>query len=138
MKKVRAVIIGCGGFCRNTLLGIQSHEAFDIVAVVDPVECNRQKVGKMAKLGKDRQFDLTSKAFAAVEAHAENCRVALAHEEQPLMTTSPELKPRPLHPSPVSEDTPLAVATVADAGSYDVSLELGVRAPEGERIFQRA
>lgn len=88
MKKVRTVMIGCGSFCRSALPGILRHAAFEIVAVVDPVERNRQEVGTLAGLGPDRRFAAATEAFRAVEAdfafvfsnvgaHAKNVREAL-------------------------------------------------------------
>jgi len=51
-------------------------------------------------------------------------RVPLALEDLVLFTTSPELKPRPVHPTPIGEDTPLSVTTTTEAGLYKITLEL--------------
>lgn len=86
--KIRSIIIGCGGFCRYNIPSIVSHPDFQIVVVVDPLEVNRLEVAKMAKLSKDQAFPTDREAlkktsaemafiFSPVEAHYENCRIAL-------------------------------------------------------------
>ncbi len=88
MKTIRALISGCGKFSRDCLPGILAHSAFQVIAVVDPDERNRDAVGEMAKVPSSSRFSRDEDAFQAgsydlafifspVGAHAESCRVAL-------------------------------------------------------------
>ena len=48
MNELRTIIIGCGNFARSSIPGIQSHEAFDVVGLVNRGEPNRNKAGEQA------------------------------------------------------------------------------------------
>lgn len=37
-NKIRALVIGCGGFCRYNISSLANHPDFEIVVVVDPLD----------------------------------------------------------------------------------------------------